>query len=407
MQKKDQLEKEKCLYALELQLPDYEEENIIWAEDLFDVDIIVYTGHLDSGRVEGYSAEDTEDYRLLIVRHKKKDVIMPLVRADTKKNCIYLSVKNFDQWWPDIEKSIANYLSVNHIPGKPIDRVNRDNVRTWTVDDAGSKDVEDRAKKSMIDTRAYLYFSIGNNGVLHDRKCGYIVRAKSTSLTGYQAFQKGMKPCLSCGYTVAIRELCYPTERYIDAIEKIFKESAVTFTRVKQFVFLNHMHVDFVSLSELSVKVNEDTWRVKKGSAGIWELWHNNYHVLVEGVRCFDKGFHDQGTRGSLTFVLNAAVKYKWNQTHLKTLPVEALEKEKDKTASEINIMGCKVQLDAEDGEISKTNEEEAAAATYATQNCDSENSVSEKKAAKGNTLGKIKNTLVAFFEIRKTAFLK
>ena len=47
MQKKDQLEKEKYLYALELQLPDYEEENIIWAEDLFDVDIIVYTGHLD------------------------------------------------------------------------------------------------------------------------------------------------------------------------------------------------------------------------------------------------------------------------------------------------------------------------------------------------------------------------
>ena len=67
--------------------------------------------------------------------------------------------------------------------------------------------------------------------------------------------------------------------------------------------------------------------------------------------------------------------------------------------------MGCKVQLDAEDGEISKTNEEEAAAATYATQNCDSENSVSEKKAAKGNTLGKIKNTLVAFLRYAKLHF--
>lgn len=338
------LEKRQYLYALEFEIPDYENENIIWAEDLFDVDIIVYAGHIGP-RLPGYSADKTEDYGLVIVRHKKNDIIVPVVRADPKSNRIYIPTPNFEKWWPDISRSIANYLLENGLPGKPGDHVDKTYMTACSNKKVHVSN-EDREKQRLLDDYSIMYFEMNKNGVLHDRKCKCVKIAKGAELTGYTAFRSSMQLCQKCGYTIAVREMCLPKTKYISAIEKILRESGVSFARVQELAFGSHMKMDMISLMELTITVHDDTWRARK-EGDTWRLWHNNYILLVEGVRSITDGFHDQRVCGTLTRVLNAADSYNWSQDHLKNA-ADKIRRLDDtaETADEVNIMGCMVHLD-------------------------------------------------------------
>lgn len=102
---------EKELYKNAAENPIYwsDYENIIWAEDLFDIQIVPYPKTLKV--IPGYETfkNRLEPYGLVVVEHKSFSIRIIDTIADVTTNRLYIAKNVFTKFWDDIKLSIISY----------------------------------------------------------------------------------------------------------------------------------------------------------------------------------------------------------------------------------------------------------------------------------------------------------
>lgn len=338
-------EKNMYFYALERACPNYEYANVIWAEDLYDAKIIVYTGNLKT--VPGYSVSTTDDYILAIVRHADGTVYAPSVRADVESQRVYIAYANFRMWWKNIKKSISDYLLFNDISGSADDVVDMSRVNAQIKSKVIEIPETQKQKKEANQRKAYFFKILGEE-LIHDRDCAKIGNIPEKKLIAVDDFSKSSKACERCEYKALIRKACLPDGNAAKIITRMFEgdgKNRVGLARLRKYVLEDNLCVTFTDLNTITVKANEDTWQMRKTSETQWCLWHNNYSVVAKGIRIFDSGFHDQGVKGTLTYLLDHIASYQWNEWHQEASAKNLRKTYDPNDNGEVRILGKNVPL--------------------------------------------------------------
>ncbi len=317
---------EKQLYRRQFEEKWYSNfKNIIWAEDLFDIDVFVYQGKLNS--IDGYRASMTEEYILIVVSHKLRKLKTMDVFADVDNNRLYVPKGNYKFLHKDILESMARYMESNYVLGKP-----GDHIQIVKQQQSASKPKQphivseaERRKQSLLDNHAYSYFYEEDVRRFHDRSCSLLHDISGEKLSGLTEYPSDLPCCRRCRYAALVREGCSPHVRHISTVMHILQKASIPYDTLKEYVLELGMKFDAPTPDELYVSLKEDKWIIRMGTGKKHALWHNNYRMIDDKTRIMIGGFHDQDFSSTVKGILKYITMYDWSAIHVKPEQTENL----------------------------------------------------------------------------------
>ena len=315
---------EKQLYRQQFEEKWYSQfQNVIWAEDLFDIDVIVYQGKLSN--IEGYRPEMTEEYTLVIVLHNLQKIKSVDVFADVDENRLYIPKEDYYKYRNDIELSMARYMESNYCLGTPGDHVHIVTTEPPVRKKQPIVSEAEKRKQSLLDNHAYSYFFEAGNTRFHDRSCALLADIPVDKLTGLTEYPRNLPSCKQCRYAALVREACSPHVRQMPNVMGLLRAGHISSDRLKEYVLDLGMKFEAPTADELQVAVKEDKWIIKKLSQKKFELWHNNYRMIDNETRIMVDGYHNQDYRASLIQLLLYISMYEWSPAHVNPAPANTM----------------------------------------------------------------------------------
>lgn len=315
---------EKQLYHRQFEEKWYSQlRNIIWAEDLFDIDVFVHQGKLAS--IDGYRPDMIEDFTLIVVNHNMRRIEAVDVIADVAQNRLYIPWDKYKHRRIDLMKSMARYMESNYILGKP-----GDCIHLIKKEQSDSKHKQphivseaEKRKQSLLDNHAYAYFYEEGATRFHDRSCSLLHDISGDKLSGLTEYPSGIPSCKQCRYIALVRKGCSPHVRHISTVMHILQKANLSYEILREYVLKLGMKFEAPTPDELYVSLKEDKWLIKIGNGKKHALWHNNYRVIDDKTRIMIGGFHDQMFSSSINGILRHITMYDWSAIHVKPLPIE------------------------------------------------------------------------------------
>ena len=338
---------EKELYKNAAENPIYwsDYENIIWAEDLFDIQIVPYPKTLKV--IPGYETfmNRLEPYGLVVVEHKSFSIRIIDTIADVTTNRLYIAKNVFTKFWDDIKLSIISYMKGMHITKDPEQCVDRSLLYSGKI--KMPKETEWKGKKqSLLDNPEYLFYTDMDSKIFHDKDCQYITSIDGKRMQAFKTRPEGMEYCPACAYRLYIRFACHPISKQIPIIERILKENDIKLGKLIHYIEVLGMKFYAESYSSLTVKCNEDTWIIKIDPNREMSLWHNNYIRVGNSDRYITDGFHEQHIQSdNLKYLMNYIGEYNWQEYHLKQVKLsKKREKKKSFENTELATEGTQTE---------------------------------------------------------------
>lgn len=294
-------------------------QNIIWAEDLFDVQIVPYSGKLKEIPAYEEIAPRLELYGLVIVKHRNRDIQVVDAKADVEKNRLYISESLYRACWHEIRDSIAGAMSERHIDAEPAACVDRSLLQRRKLARPQVKQVDswERRKQSLLDNREYMFYYDVDGDTFHDRDCRELLKINPEHFQAAKTRPEGMGYCPRCTHRLYARIACYPNSREVDAVEHFIRRHHVGREQWIAYVEDFNMKIHITTLAEIRVFCHEDSWIIRMDENGVMNLWHNNYIRTDDGDRYIVDGFHEQGYKSkNLKFLLDTISQYDWTVYH-------------------------------------------------------------------------------------------
>lgn len=294
-------------------------QNIIWAEDLFDIQIVPYSGKLKEIPEYSQMAPRLELYGLVIVKHRSRDIQIVDVKADVEKNRLYISESSYRAYWHEMRESIAWAMSERHIDAEPASCVDRSLLRRKKPARSQIKPVDpwERRKQSLLDNRECMFYYDKDGDTFHDRDCRELSKINSQTFQAAKTRPEGMGYCPKCAHRLYARIACYPNSKEVDAVEHLIRRHFIGREQWMTYVEDFDMKIHVTTLSEVRVFCHEDSWIIRISEDGSMSLWHNNYIRTDAGGRYIVDGFHEQGYKTkNLKFLLDVISRYDWTAYH-------------------------------------------------------------------------------------------
>lgn len=297
-------------------------QDTIWAEDLFDVSIVPYSGKLKAIPEYSQIQPRLELYGLIIVRHRSREIQIVEARADISENRLYISENLYRSHWHDIRESIAGAMEGRHIASEPASCVDRSLLKRNkpAQPQVQQADSWERRKQSLLDNRECLFYYGENGESFHDRDCRELHKINPQKFQASKMRPEGMAYCPRCAYRLYARIACYPVGKEIDAVEHFVRRHHIGQEQWMIYVEDFGMRIHITSLSEVRVSCHEDSWIIRVSENREMSLWHNNYIRTDDGGRYITGGFHEQGFKSkNLKFLLDVIGRYDWTAYHVET----------------------------------------------------------------------------------------
>ena len=294
-------------------------QNIIWAEDLFDVQIVPYSGKLKEIPAYDEIAPRLELYGLVIVKHRNRDIQVVDTKADVEKNRLYISESLYRACWHEIRDSIAGAMAERHIDAEPASCVDRSLLQRKKPTRPQIKQVDswERRKQSLLDNREYIFYYDADGDTFHDRDCRELLKVNPEHFQAAKARPEGIGYCPRCAHRLYARIACYPNSKEVDAVEHFVRRHHIGREQWMAYVEDFNMKIHITTLSEVRIFCHEDSWMILVGENEEMSLWHNNYIRTGDGSRYIVDGFHEQGYKSkNLKFLLDVISRYDWTTYH-------------------------------------------------------------------------------------------
>lgn len=291
--------------------------DIIWAEDLFDVIIVPYTGSLKKKNIYRRIKNRLTSFGLVVVDHYDQSVIIVECKADTDDNRLYIAKDIFDKHWRHIRRSIAFSMRSHDLPESPEACIDRSLIKTKIKPTASSVDPSERRKQSLLDNPDLLFYYSDMSKILHDKDCPDLSHIPTEDLMAAELPPEGFFYCPHCVYRLYSRVSCFPVSRDLDAVEYFVRKHYIGKELWLHYVEDDGVKINVLSKSSYKVKCHEDSWEIRIDTDGSLNLWHNNYVRTDDGDRYLTGGFHDQGIKSrNLKTILDLIVRYDWRSFH-------------------------------------------------------------------------------------------
>lgn len=301
-------------------------ENIIWAEDLFDIRIVPYPGELKKAPDYQKFRERLEPYCLVVVKHFAQEVVVVECKADVEGNTLYIAKDIFEKHWKHIKRSMDGAMAANHLLVNPNKCVDKYLLKDKKPVAPQSVDVWERRKQSLFDNPKNLFFYSCASEILHDKDCQELKKVDPKDLSAGEVGPEGYAYCPRCAYRLYSRVSCSPVSKDVDAVEHLVRKHHIGREQWIEYVEEDGVKLNMVSLSVYRIKCHEDTWEIRIDEDRMINLWHNNYVRTDDKERYITDGFHDQKIKSrNLKTILDMIVRYDWRTYHKE---VEAEEKQ-------------------------------------------------------------------------------
>ena len=135
--------------------------------------------------------------------------------------------------------------------------------------------------------------------IVHDRDCPYGRDIPKEHFDASETRPQGFKRCRRCFLDLLVRQ-ALENDQYTAQAAAFLRSIGTTADRFLRFMQQNEVRLRYITGRILQIKVNEDTWQIRK-VGGRFLLFHNNY-VFCGRERRLLNDFHEQKVRASLGF---------------------------------------------------------------------------------------------------------
>ena len=313
-------------------------DDYIWGEDLYDLNIMVYSGGFGDISTFNLIKDDILKCGLFFYDRKKDYLRIEMVRIFEPTGDVYIGEKLFNSIWKSLRQSIK--IGIDQAP-KDAERVAEtpedtvcldllgDSIKTPKLTTNGIKyhtlqpsEEEKRLKsrrQSLMDNRDMIFCYSKQGGYVHDKYCPVVPLINDEDFMASAVMPDGVDKCHRCRMMMAVREACKPKPKQIAPICALFSRSGIGIKYVEKLIYEKGYRLFLNTPDELTIETKEDHWFVRIHSNGKLTIWHNNYSKISDTERYIRDGFHKQGDFGkSLQKVLEYIEGYSWEKFHVE-----------------------------------------------------------------------------------------
>lgn len=177
-----------------------------------------------------------------------------------------------------------------------------------------------RRRTSLMDKRDLRIVFSRIDKIQHDRTCSLVKKISDDDFDMQSRFSTEMPYCPVCYRKALIRNAIHVDDmKMVDAYFNFFNRIRAHKNELRRLLINHNAQLSNIQRDSVTIKVNEDSWLIRRTEQGELLLLHNNYEVIDESTRRFKEGFHLQFDFGDPSFhnLVSIMVGYTW-ENHLK-----------------------------------------------------------------------------------------
>ena len=149
----------------------------------------------------------------------------------------------------------------------------------------------DRLRQQKLTDPALKCILDLENHIVHDRDCPYGREIKKEYFDASETRPQGFRRCKHCFLNLLVRQIL-ENDQYTEQTAAFLRSIGATADRLLRFMQQNNVRLRYITGRILQIKVNEDTWQIRK-EGNSYLLFHNNY-VFCGRERRLLNDFHEQ-----------------------------------------------------------------------------------------------------------------
>ena len=174
--------------------------------------------------------------------------------------------------------------------------------------------------QSLRDNPDVLFMLDKKTNVLHDKSCKELDNVPFEDLEVFRGelFEEH-RFCRNCRDRLHIRLACGDDFKHYSLYKRFFSDGGLSEVDIEYYITQYDFNMSFAGPNILQVKVNDDTWQIRKNSNKNYTLLHNNYSIADSGQRLIGniKNFHVQCQGKSLEKIFDRICSYSYDK-HLE-----------------------------------------------------------------------------------------
>lgn len=213
---------------------------------------------------------------------------------------------NYDKLLKDLqkEKETANLSLVEKTLLKQQNEKVLNNIKETSFEVVISEEEKlKRRRESLMNNNQNKYIYSSKLNLLHDKDCTIAKQISDDEFEMLSELDLSKSICEKCHRMLLLRTaIANDDQKNIHEYYKFFKGAANN-KILHTLIIDNNAKFEFTDnylKNCIKIKVNEDTWLLKKDSKGNFSLYHNNYVRLEGNKRNFISGYHLQRDKNQL-----------------------------------------------------------------------------------------------------------